>query len=751
MVTLRRKLVVVAAALAVLFGLPAVASAATTVWAVGDGADGPESATTDDQVGAMIGAGPLDGFLYLGDVYSTGTQGSTTNPFREMVWYDDAYGDYKAKSYPTPGNHEWPNRSLGTGYDAYWPQFSSPHHYSFDIGGWHVISLNSEEPAGMGSEQLNWLQSDLAAHPGTCTLAYWHRPRYSATTQVSDTRTIGDDSRYEAFWSALRGRASLALGGHLHNYQRFAPMDGITELVVGTGGENAEHDTFVGQADDAVSPDPRLDAWNDTDFGALKMELEPGRADYEMVKLGGGVLDSGSVACEAKPGATTGAAAPDAPTSADLSGTVDPNGVETTYHFEYGTTTDYGSQTPETSAGAGANPQDAAASLSGLQPQTTYHYRLVATNSLGITVGSDGTFTTPVTLSVSVDSGPSGVTNDRSPTFSFSANEAIVTYQCSIQMGDAVLGDCSGEMTHQPPSPLSDGAYTFQVTARDSLGQSATATRIFTVDTVAPDTTIDSGPGGPTNNNDASFGFSSEPGASFECRLDGPGAAVGSFASCTSAKSFADLADGSYTLRVRATDTAGNTDQSPATRTFAVDTLAPLTTIDSGPGGPTRDRTPTFAFHSSEQSVTFECRVDDAAFASCASPFTAATLGDGSHAFEVRSTDAAGNAGPTATRTFAVDTMAPQTKLTKHPAKRVRTKTGAKRVRFEFSGSDNLPATGPLRFGCRLDGGSFVLCRSPFIRKVKLGSHRFSVRAIDAAGNVDPTPASYRWRVVRKR
>ncbi len=609
----------------------------------------------------MIGAGPLDGFLYLGDVYSTGTQGSTTNPFREMVWYGDAYGDYKAKSYPTPGNHEWPNRTLDTGYDAYWPQFSSPHHYSFDIGGWHVISLNSEEPAGTGSEQLNWLQSDLAAHPGTCTLAYWHRPRYSATTQVNDTATIGDNSRYEAFWSALRGHASLALAGHLHNYQRFAPMDGITELVVGTGGENAEHDTFVGQADDAVSPDPRLDAWNDTDFGALKMELEPGRADFEMVKLGGGVLDSGSVACKTKPGAMS-AAAPDSPATATLSGTVDPNSDATTHHFDYGTSPSYGSQTSETTVGESADPQPVSAQISGLLPNTTYHYRLVATNSLGITEVADKTFTTPATLSVSIDSGPSGLTNQRTPTFGFHANEAGATFKCSIYQGSADLGECSGEGTHTPSSPLADGAYTFRVTASDALGQDASDTRAFTVDATAPTTTIGSGPSGLTN-----------------------------------------------------------------------------------------DRTPTFAFSSNDPGATFECRIDTSPFASCSSPTTSAFLSDGSHTFEVRSTDAAGNAGPTATRIFTVDATPPQTKLTKHPAKRVRTRTGAKRVRFEFSGSDNLPATGPLRFQCRLDGGSFVLCRSPFARKVKLGHHQFSVRAIDAAGNVDPTPASYRWRVVRRR
>lgn len=676
--TLRRKLIVMAAALAALLGMPAATSAsATTVWAVGDGADGPETVTTDDQVGAMIGAGPLDGFLYLGDVYSTGTQGSTTNPFREMVWYDDAYGDYKGKSYPTPGNHEWPTRSLSTGYDAYWPQeFTGPHYYSRDIGGWHVISLNSEDPGGVeaigpGSAQLAWLENDLAAHPGTCTLAFWHKPRFAAASMNDSGETLGSNASTAAAWQALSGRASLVLTGHHHNYQRTKPLGrtgqvvaegaGITELVVGTGGEGDEHHSFVGQADDQASPDPRLAAWNDTDFGALKMELQPNRADFELIKLGGGALDSGSVDCKTAPSASTGAAAPEAPTSATVRGTVDPNGAETTYHFQYGTTGSYGSQTPEVTAGSGIAPSEVSAPLGGLQPGTTYHYRVVATNSVGTAAGEDATFTTPLTLGVEVGSGPAGPTNDRTPTFDFSSNGLSATFKCSIQQGAAVLGPCSGRRTHTPPAPLPDGNYTFQVTASDELWQSATALRSF--------------------------------------RIDG---------------------------------------------------TPPRTTITSGPAGPTRDITPAFSFASSEAGASSECRIDSEAFTPCSSPFTAHPLPDGEHRVEIRSTDGAGNTSTVAARSFSIDATPPRTALTKHPRKKIRTTMGSKRVRFEFSGADNLP-TGPLRFKCRVDRGSFASCRSPFIRKVKLGRHRFSVRAVDAAGNLDPTPASYRWRVVRKR
>jgi hypothetical protein len=169
------------------------------------------------------------------------------------------------------------------------------------------------------------------------------------------------------------------------------------------------------------------------------------------------------------------------------------------------------------------------------------------------------------------------------------------------------------------------------------------------------------------------------------------------------------------------------------------DLTAPQTTITGGPTGPTRDTTPTFSF-TSEPGATFACQVDAGAYAVCASPFTAAALANGAHTFRVRATDAANNtdASP-ATRAFKVDTIPPNTTITKKPAKR----TTKKRVKFAFTTSE--PGS---HFQCRLDGGAWKSCASPRTVKVKKGKHRFSVRAVDAAGNVDATPASYRFRRV---
>ncbi len=173
-------------------------------------------------------------------------------------------------------------------------------------------------------------------------------------------------------------------------------------------------------------------------------------------------------------------------------------------------------------------------------------------------------------------------------------------------------------------------------------------------DATPPETSITSGPpeGATTSNATATFEFSSsEAGSSFQCRIHAQ-----AFAPCSSPYTTAALGDGQHTLEVRATDAAGNTDASPASRTFTVDTAPPETTIDSGPTGMVTDATPTFAFSSSEPGSSFECRIDTAAFAACSSPLTTATLDEGAHTFEVRAIDPAQNTDPSpASRSFTVD------------------------------------------------------------------------------------------------
>ena len=196
------------------------------------------------------------------------------------------------------------------------------------------------------------------------------------------------------------------------------------------------------------------------------------------------------------------------------------------------------------------------------------------------------------------------------------------------------------------------------------------------------------------------------------------------------------LAEGAHTFAVRAIDTAGNVDPSPATRTFTVDTAAPDTTITSGPTGPTNSASASFAFTSTEPGATFECRLDTAAFAACTSPQAYSALAAGEHTFAVRATDAAGNVDATpATRTFTVDTTAPNTTIDSGPTGTIGVTTADVHVLELGDGLD-----------VRVPPGRAPRSRPAPRRRPTpawpAGEHTFAVRAIDAAGNVDATPAT---------
>lgn len=244
------------------------------VWAAGDGADGGASAR---QVTALIAAGRPDKLLYLGDVYETGSRSDFANH------YAPTYGRLASLTAPTPGNHDWPQHLQG--YDPYWAGTigrPAPGFYAFRVGGWEILSLNSEGPHAHGTPQDRWLRAQVRA-PGTCRLAFWHRPRYSGGVEH------GDEPDLQPFWDALRGHATLVVNGHEHDMQRFKPIGGLTELVAGAGGHSHYH----------VLPHPGLEFSNASNDGALRLELSPGSARWAFVAVGGRVLDSGSVGCRA--------------------------------------------------------------------------------------------------------------------------------------------------------------------------------------------------------------------------------------------------------------------------------------------------------------------------------------------------------------------------------------------------------------------------------------------------------------------
>jgi predicted phosphodiesterase len=246
-----------------------------TVWALGDAADGGDSAM---QVGDLIARGRPDRVVYLGDVYDEGTADEFERNYRP------AFGRFDKIASPTPGNHDWPNHNQG--YDPYWGKANpsvptNRHYYRFKAGGWEFISLNSESGLERGSPQMQWLKAQLKGKQGNCRIAFWHRPFLNAGRH-------GDQKDTGVLWRAVQGRAAIVLNGHDHNLQHFKPRDGIVELISGAGG----NDHYSSN-----ERDPRL-AWDEDDqFGALRLDLRPGLARFRFVATDKGTIHRGRVRC----------------------------------------------------------------------------------------------------------------------------------------------------------------------------------------------------------------------------------------------------------------------------------------------------------------------------------------------------------------------------------------------------------------------------------------------------------------------
>jgi 3',5'-cyclic AMP phosphodiesterase CpdA len=211
-----------------------------------------------------------------------------------------SWGLLKNQTRPVPGNHDYGSSGAAPYFAYYGAQAGTPGkgYYSYDLAGWHVIALNSEcaNVAGggcaAGSAQELWLKADLAAHPAACTIAYWHRPTFSSGSS-------GGSTAYRAFWDDLYAAGTeIVIGGHDHNYERFAPQTpagiadparGIRQFVVGTGGSFF---TGVGSAH-ANSQVRKADV-----FGVLKLTLHPGSYDFQFLPVPGSTFtDSGSGTC----------------------------------------------------------------------------------------------------------------------------------------------------------------------------------------------------------------------------------------------------------------------------------------------------------------------------------------------------------------------------------------------------------------------------------------------------------------------
>jgi hypothetical protein len=265
-----------------------------------------------DDVSNLIAGHGYDAFLALGDEqYEYGR-------YQDFIQnYDAFFGRLLPITYPVPGNHEY-GTAGAAGYFRYFGDVarSADGWYSFDVGSWHVIALNSAicspytgAPCGPGTPEYAWLKADLAAHPNSqypCTLAFWHHPLFDWEKYQNNAWVQSFDyDRSKPFWKLLqRAGADVALTGHNHNYQRYLPMDadgtydprdGIVEFIVGTGGRNTNAlgspstrpPTFItGQADA---------------MGILSMTLGTDGYSWRWIPAAGqptGFIDAGTASCQ---------------------------------------------------------------------------------------------------------------------------------------------------------------------------------------------------------------------------------------------------------------------------------------------------------------------------------------------------------------------------------------------------------------------------------------------------------------------
>lgn len=246
----------------------------------------------DEATAKLLDAIPGTIFTLGDNVYPDGT------PEEFERCYGPTWGRHRDRTRPAPGNHDY-RTADAEGYFQYFGERAgdpSKGYYSYDLGSWHVIVLNSNcgevGGCGRGSPQYRWLIEDLEEHRPACTVAYMHHPRFSSGIRRG-TPTL------QSLWEALyRNGIDLALAGHHHAYERLAPMDdqgasdpaqGIRSFVVGTGGRSRYPFSFTL---------PTSEVRDNTSYGVLKLTLHDGSYDWEYLPAKGAAFsDAGSSQC----------------------------------------------------------------------------------------------------------------------------------------------------------------------------------------------------------------------------------------------------------------------------------------------------------------------------------------------------------------------------------------------------------------------------------------------------------------------
>jgi hypothetical protein len=334
-----------------------------------------------------------------GTVFTTGDnayEDGTTANFNEC--YNPSWGRHKARTRPTPGNHEYRITSSNANASDYFEYFgaaagdSSTGYYSYDLGDWHMVALNSmcDKVGGCGatSPMVTWLKQDLAANSEACTLAYFHHPLFTSHS------VYANNPKMKPSWEALYAAdADVVINGHSHNYERFAPQTpngmldperGIREFVVGTGG-GAFHGFGTIQ--------PNSEVHNSGTFGVLKLTLHPSSYDWEFRPVAGKTFtDSGSGQCHGgstNPDATAPVVQPpdeEFPPGGTLGTTTIPTKLTWSATDEGGSIASYELQRSTNGGsftGVGLTSPTSITKTLQLSPGSTYQFRVRATDSAG--------------------------------------------------------------------------------------------------------------------------------------------------------------------------------------------------------------------------------------------------------------------------------------------------------------------------------------------------------------------------------
>ena len=422
----------------------------------------------DDEATAQLLDGIAGTVITLGDnAFPHGTLADYTN------CYDPSWGRHKPRTYAVLGNHDYDTGNANGAFD-YFGDRAGPRdlgYYSQDFGAWHVIVLNDNIPFGPGSAQDQWLVGDLAANTMRCTLAMWHVPLFLSSN--FDGYTVNDDRK--PLWDRLyAAHVDVVLNGHVHHYERFAPMQpdgtrddaaGIREINVGTGGESMDEVTTV-----AIHPNSEVRGFS---FGVLKLTLDDGGYTWEFVPVAGETFtDSGHGSCHGAAGENHAPAAnPGGPyrsedvVSFDGTASYDPDGDALTYAWDLGD----------------------GSTATGEQPTHTYAADGTYTVTLTVT-DARGAASAPVQTTATIGNIPpavqAGGDTRRIPgiftlhaTFSDpGANDAPWSYEVTWGDGFSTRGETSSQSDEISPSHLYvlPGTYRVRVTVTDKDGGAGT-------------------------------------------------------------------------------------------------------------------------------------------------------------------------------------------------------------------------------------------------------------------------------------